>query len=190
MDKKTIKGVEVSDVHIELNFRGMEGAPVTPCVWFKVNGFETLEWLKKADDGEFWLERHDTLKIYDRHGEFWVERRDTWERFGERDALIAATGLDEDTYDEFLDELYDYLDEIVFVETQTAMSNDPECYELRYCEYGHMPYVGCTGSTFDGCVLCAQKIEELEFFMREQSPLRRERYYIAQCVTHEVLKRF
>lgn len=172
MDKKIIKGVEISDVKVELNFC-MEGAPVTPCVWFKVNGLQTLEWLKKADDGEFW-----------------VERIDTWERTNEHDSLVAATGLDEDVYDEFLDELYDYLDEIVFVQTQEAMSNDPACYELRYCEYGYMPHVGCTGSTFDGCVLCAQEIKELEFFMREQSPLRRERYYIAQCVTHEVLKRF
>ena len=173
MDKKIIQGVEVSDVKIELDFRGMEGAPVTPCVWFKVNGYQTLEWLKKADDGEFW-----------------VERIDTWERTNEHDSLVAATGLNEDVYDEFLDELYDYLDEIVFVETQEAMSKNPGCYELRYCEYGYMPNVGCTGSTLDPCVLCAQKIEELEFFMREQSPLRRERYYIAQCVTHEVLKRF
>ena len=173
MEKEIIHGVEVSDVKIELDFRGMEGAPVTPCVWFKVNGLQTLEWLKKADDGEFW-----------------VERIDTWERTNEHDALVAATGLNEDDYDEFLGELYDYLDEIVFVETQTAMSNDSECYELRYCEYGYMPHVGCTGSTFDLCVSYAQKIEELEFFMREQAPLNRERYYIAQCVTHEVLKRF
>ena len=173
MDKKIIHGVEVSDVKIELDFRGMEGAPVTPCVWFKVNGLQTLEWLKKSDDGMFW-----------------VERIDTWERTNEHDALVAATGLNEDVYDEFLGELYDYLDEIVFVESQEAMSKNPECYELRYCEYGYMPQVGCTGSTLDLCVSCAQKIEELEFFMREQSPLRRERYYIAQCVTHEVLKRF
>lgn len=173
MDKKMIHGVKISDVHVELNFRGMEGAPVTPCVWFKVNGLQTLEWLEKADDGEFW-----------------VERIDTWERTNEHEALVSATGLDEEVYDEFLDELYDYLDEIVFVQSQEAMSNDPECYELRYCEYGYMPQVGCTGSTLDLCVLCAQEIEELEFFMRENSPLRRERYYIAQCVTHEVLKRF
>ena len=173
MDKKIIKGVEVSDVHVELNFRGMEDAPVTPCVWFKVNGLQTIEWLKKSDDGMFW-----------------VERIDTWERTNEHDSLVAATGLNEDVYDGFLDELYDYLDEIVFVQTQTAMSEDPACYELRYCEYGRMPHVGCKGSTFDPCVLCAQKIEELEFSMREQAPLNRERYYIAQCVTHEVLKRF
>ena len=173
MDKKIIKGVEISDVHVELNFSGMEGAPVTPCVWFKVNGLQTIEWLKKADDGMFW-----------------VERLDTWERTNGHDALVAATGLDEDVYDEFLDELYDYLDEIVFEQTQEAMSKNPECYELRYCEYGYMPHVGCKGSTLDLCVSCAQKIEELEFLMREQSPLRRERYYIAQCVTHEVLKRF
>ena len=173
MEKEIIHGVEVSDVKIELDFRGMEGAPVTPCVWFKVNGFQTLEWLKKADDGMFW-----------------VERLDTWESTNEHDALVAATGLNEEVYDEFLNELYDYLDEIVFVQTQEAMSENPECYELRYCEYGYMPHVGCTGSTFDPCVLCAQEIKELEFSMREQSPLRRERYYIAQCVTHEVLKRF
>ena len=173
MDKKIIKGVEVSDVHVELDFRVMEKAPVTPCVWFKVNGFETLEWLKKANDGEFW-----------------VERRDTWESTNEHDALVAATGLEEDVYDEFLDELHDYLDEIVFVQSQEAMSKNPECYELRYCEYGRMPYVGCTGSTFDPWILCAQEIKELEFFMREQVTLNRERYYIAQCVTHEVLKRF
>lgn len=168
MDKKIIKGVEISDVHVESN-----GAPVTPCVWFKVNGFKTLEWLKKADDGMFW-----------------VKRCKTWESFGEYEPVIAATGLDVDVYDEFLDELHDYLDEVVFVQSQEAMSNDPECYELRYCEYGYMPKVGCTGSTLDPCISCAQKIEELEFFMREQSPLRRERYYIAQCVTHKVLKRF
>ena len=173
MDKKIIHGVEISDVKIELDCRMMENAPVTPCVWFKVNGLQTIEWLKKADDGEFWLERIDT-----------------WERTNEHESLVAATGLNEDVYDEFLDELHDYLDEIVFVQSQEAMSADPSCYELRYCEYGHMPYVGCKGSTFDPCVLCAQKIEELEFSMREQSPLRRERYYIAQCVTHEVLKRF
>lgn len=167
MYKKIIKGVEISNVHVELNFR-MEGAPVTPCVLFEVNGLQTLEWLKKADDGEFW-----------------VERRDTWH--GE---LVAVTGLDEDVYDEFVDELYDYLDEIVFVQSQKAMSENPECYELRYCEYGYVPNVGCTGSTFDLCVLCAQELEELEFYMREQAPLNCERYYIAQCVTHDVLKRF
>lgn len=175
MDKKIIiiEGVEISDVHVELDFCGMEGAPVTPCVWFKVNGFETMEWLKKADDGMYW-----------------VERRDTWESTNEHEELVATTGLGEDVYDEFLDELHDYLDEIVFIQTQGAMSENPECYELRYCEYGRMPHVGCTGSTLDGCVSCAQEIEELEFFMREQAPLNRERYYIAQCVTHEVLKRF
>ena len=172
MDKEIIHGVEVSDVKVELDFRGMEGAPVTPCVWFKVNGLKTLEWLKKANDGEFW-----------------VERIDTWERTNEHE-LVVATGLDEDVYDEFLDELYDYLDGVVLEQSQEAMSNNPECYELRFCWYGRMPHVGCTGSTFDVCVLCAQEIEELEFSMREQSPLRRERYYIAQCVTHEVLKRF
>lgn len=168
MDKKMIHGVKVSDVHIELN-----SAPVSSQIWFKVNGFQTFEWLKKADDGMFW-----------------VKRCKTWKSFGEYEPVVAATGLDEDVYDEFLDELYDYLDEIVFVETQEAMSDNPECYELRYCEYGYMPQVGCTGSTLDLCVLCAQEIEELEFSMRENSPLRRERYYIAQCVTHEVLKRF
>ena len=168
MDKKIIHGVEVSDVHVELN-----DAPVTCWVWFKVNGFQSLEWLKKTDDGMFWVKRHDTCRCYNEHQE-----------------LVAATGLNEDVYDEFLDELYDYLDEIVFVQSQEAMSDDPGCYELRYCEYGYMPHVGCKGSTLDPCVLCAQKIEELEFSMREQSPLRRERYYIAQCVTHEVLKRF
>lgn len=169
MDKKIIKGVEISDVHIELN-----NAPVSSHIWFKVNGFQTLEWLKKADDGMFWVERHDTFKIYDRHGN-----------------LVADTGLDElDEDDEFLDELYDYLDEVVFIQTQEAMSTNPACYELRYCEYGRMPHVGCTGSTFDPWILCAQEIKELEFFMREQAPLNRERYYIAQCVTHEVLKRF
>lgn len=171
MEKEIIHGVKISDVRVELN-----DAPVTSCVWYKVNGAQTLEWLKKGADGMFLVERRDTLKIYDRHGE-----------------LVTVTGLDEldeDVYDEFLDELHDYLDEIVFVETQEAMSKNPECYELRYCEYGYMPHVGCKGSTLDGCVLCAQEIKELEFFMREQSPLRRERYYIAQCVTHEVLKRF
>ena len=168
MDKEIIKGVEISDVHVELN-----GAPVTSWVWFKVNGLQSLQCLKKANDGEFWVERHDTLGCYNEHG-----------------VLVELTGLDEDVYDEFLDELHDYLDEIVFVQTQEAMSNNPECYELRFCEYGYMPQVGCTGSTLDLCVSCAQEIEELEFFMREQSPLRRERYYIAQCVTHEVLKRF
>ena len=168
MDKKIIKGIEISDVHIELN-----DAPVTCWVWFKVNGFQSLMCLKKANDGMFWVERHDTCNCYNEHRE-----------------LVEPTGLDEDVYDEFLDELYDYLDEIVFVQTQEAMSNNPECYELRFCEYGYMPHVGCTGSTLDPCVLCAQEIKELEFAMREQSPLRRERYYIAQCVTHEVLKRF
>lgn len=168
MDKEIIHGVEVSDVKIELDSH-MEA----PCVWFKVNGFETLEWLKKTADGMFW-----------------VERRDTFESTNGHDALVAVTGLDEDGYDEFLDELYDFLDEVVLEQTQEEMSVDPECYELRYCEHGRMPYVGCTGSTFDPCILCAQKIEELEFFMREQSPLERERYYIAQCVTHEVLERF
>lgn len=173
MDKKMIKGVEISNVHVELYCRMWENAPVTPCVWFKVNGFETLEWLRKAHDGMFW-----------------VERCYTHESISEHEELVAATGLDEDVYDEYLDELYDYLDEIVFVETQEAMSNDPACYELRYCEYGYMPHVGCTGSTFDPWILCAQEIKELEFYMREQAPLNRERYYIAQCVTHEVLKRF
>lgn len=173
MEKEIIHGVEISDVKVELDCRMMENAPVTPCVWFKVNGLQTLEWLKKADDGEFW-----------------VERLDTWEFTNEHESLVVATGLDEDDYDEFLGELYDYLDEIVFVQSQEAMSKNPECYELRYCEYGYMPHVGCKGSTLDPCVLCAQKIEELEFSMREQAPLNRERYYIAQCVTHEVLKRF
>ena len=171
MDKKIIKGVEISDVHFELN-----DAPVTSWVWFKVNGLQSLKCLKKADDGEFLVERNDTLGCYNEHGE---------------DVTVTVLDeLDEDVYDEFLDELHDYLDEVVFVETQTAMSEDPGCYELRYCEYGHMPYVGCTGSTLDLCISCAQEMRELEFFMREQSPLRRERYYIAQCVTHEVLKRF
>lgn len=172
MDKKIIYGVEISEVKIELDFR-VCGAPVTPCVWFKVNGFETLEWFKKADDGEFW-----------------VERRDTWESTNEHEALLAITGLDEDVYDDFLDELHDYLDEMIFEQSQEAMSNDANCFELRFCDYGNMPSVGCSGSTFDVCILCAQKMEELEFFMREQSPLRRERYYIAKCGTHEVLKRF
>lgn len=173
MDKKVIKGVEISDVHVELDCRMAEEAPLTPCVWFKINGFETLEWLKKADDGAFW-----------------VERRDTFESTNDHEALVAATGLNEDVYDEFLDELYVYLDFIVLEQSQLAMSDNPECYELRYCEYGHMPNVGCTGSTLDLCVSCAQKIEELEFLMREQALLNRERYYIAQCVTHEVLERF
>lgn len=173
MDKKMIKGVEVSDVHVELNCIVLKNAPVTPCVWFKVNGFKTLEWLKKANDGEFWVERRDTFKSTNEHGE-----------------LVVATGLDENAYDEFLDELYDFLDEVVFEQTQKAMSKNPGCYELRFCEYGHMPRVGGAGSEFDTCILCAQKIEELEFYMREQAPLNRERYYIAQCVTHEVLKIF
>lgn len=171
MEKEIIHGVEVSDVHVELN-----DAPVTCWVWFKVNGLQSLQCLKKADDGMFWVERNDTLGCYNKYG---------------KDVTATVLDeLDEDVYDEFLDELYDYLDEVVFVQTQEAMSEDSECYELRYCEYGYMPQVGCTGSTFDPWILCAQKIEELEFYMREQSPLRRERYYIAQCVTHEVLKRF
>ena len=173
MDKKIIKGVKVSNVKVELNFRGMEGAPVTPCVWYKVNGYQTLEWLKKADDGAFC-----------------VERRDTWESTNDHDALVAVTGLDEDDYDEFLDELYDYLDDIVCEQSQEAMSGNPACYELRFCKYGKMPYVGGTGSDLDDCILCAQEIKELEFFIREQGPLQRECYYIAQCVTHEVLKIF
>lgn len=172
MDKKIIHGVEVSDVNVDLDFC-MNGAPVTPCVWFKVNGLETLEWLKKADDGSFW-----------------VERRDTWERTDEHDALVAITGLDEDAYDDFLDELHDYLDEIVFEQSQEAMSTNPTCFELRFRDCGRMPQVGATGSDFDTCVLCAQEMRELEFFMREQSPLRREHYYIAQCITHEVVERF
>lgn len=172
MDKKIIHGVEISNVEVELDFC-MIGAPVTPCVWFNVNGFETLEWLKKADDGSFW-----------------VERRDTWESTNDHYEVFVATGLDEDAYDEFLDELHDYLDEIVFEQSQEAMSTNPTCFELRFRDYGRMPQVGCTGSTLDDCVLCAQEIKELEFYMREQSPLRRERYYIAQCGTHEVLERF
>ena len=187
MDKKIIHGVEVSDVHVELN-----DAPVTSSVWFKVNGFQTVEWLKKTNDGAFWVEPCDStiewLKKAD-NAKFWV-RSDSWKVINEHSTLVAVTGLDEDVYDEFLDELHDYLDEIVLEQSQEAMSNDPACYELRYCEYGNMPHVGCTGSAFDMCVSCAQEIEELEFLMREQSPLRRERYYIAQCVTHEVLKRF
>lgn len=172
MDKKIIYGVVVSAVNIELDFC-MNGAPVTPCVWFKVNGLKTLEWLKEADDGSFW-----------------VERRDTWESTNEHKALVLATGLDGDAYDEFLDELYDYLDEVVFEQSQEAMSTNPTCFELRFCECGRMPQVGGIGSIFDTCVLCAQKMRKLEFYMREQSPLCRERYYIAQCVTHDVLKRF
>lgn len=172
MDKKMIHGVEVSEVKIELGFC-MTGAPVTPCVWFKVNGLQTLEWLKKANDGVFF-----------------VERRDTWESTNEHEALVLATGLDEDAYDGFLDELHDYLDEIVFEQSQEAMSANVNCFELRFRECGRMPSVGCTGSTLDDCVLCAQEIKELEFYMREQSPLCRERYYIAQCGTHEVLERF
>lgn len=172
MDKKIIHGVEVSDVKIELDFQ-MDGAPVTPCVWFKLNGFETLEWLKKANDGQFL-----------------VEKKDTWESTNEHDTLIAITALDEEAYDEFLDELRDYLDEIVFEQSQEEMSADANCFELRFRDYGHMPSVGGKGSTLDVCILCAQKMKELEFFMREQSPLRRERYYIAKCGTHEVLKRF
>lgn len=172
MDKKTIHGVEVSDVKIELDFC-VCGAPVTPCVWFKINGFETLEWLKKADDGGFW-----------------IERRGTWESTNEHEALVAITGLDEDAYDAFLDELHDYLDEIIFEQSQEAMSANANCFELRFCDYGYMPSVGCFGNKFDVCILCAQKMEELEFYMREQNPLRRERYYIAKCGTHKVLKRF
>lgn len=172
MDKKIIHGVKVSDVKIELDFR-KDGAPIAPCVWFKLNGFKTLEWLKKANDGSFW-----------------IERRGTWKSTNEHNALVAATGLNEHDYDEFLDELHDYLDEVVFEQSQEAMSANVNCFELRFREYGRMPQVGATGSDFDTCVLCAQKMRELEFYMREQSPLCRERYYIAQCVTHEVLKRF
>lgn len=168
MDKKIIKGFEISDVRVELN-----PEPVTSCVWFKVNGSQDLEWLKKGDDGMFWVERSDTWGSTNGHG-----------------VLVELTGLDEDGYDEFLDELHDFLDEIVFEQSQEAMSANTNCYELRFCKYGCMPLVGGTGSDFDACVLCAQKMEELEFYMREQSPLRRERYYIAQCVTHEVLQRF
>lgn len=173
MDKKIIHGVEVSDVKVDLNFC-MDGAYPTPRVLFKMNGFLTLEWLKKADDGSFW-----------------VERRVIWGSHEDRVALVKiTTGLDEDVCDEFLDELHDYLDDVVCEQTQEAMSTDINCFELRFCEYGRMPQVGCTGSVFDTCVSCAQELEELEFYMREQSPLRRERYYIAQCVTHEVLKIF
>lgn len=172
MNKKIIHGVEVSDVIVELDFSA-NGAPAFPRVWFKVNGLQTLECLKKADDGVFF-----------------VERCDTWESTHEHGALVAITGLDDNAYDEFLDELHDYLDGIVFEQSQEAMCTNSTCFELRFCKYGCMPPVGGTGSTLDACILCAQEIKELEFYMREQRPLRSERYYIAQCGTHLVFKRF
>ena len=101
MDKKIIQGVEISDVRVELN-----DAPVTCWVWFKVNGFQSLACLKKASDGEFLVERHDTLGCYNEH---------------EEDVTVTVLNeLDEEVYDEFLGELYDYLNEIVFVQTHTT----------------------------------------------------------------------
>lgn len=171
MDKKIIHGVEVSDVKVKLDLR-MNGAPITPCVWFKLNGYQTLEWLKKTDDGAFWVDRSNAL-----------------ESPSENDEIVAITGINKYFCDDFLEELFDYLDGIVCEQSQEAMSANPGCYELRFC-YGKMPQVGGIGSNLDPCVLCAQEMRELEFYMRENSPVGRERYYIAQCVTHEVLKIF
>lgn len=164
-----ICGVKIKPLNLDLEYETYVGT--CPAITYSVNGKEFLEWVNVSEDG------------------YTLERVDSYERTNSRDEMQEASGL-EDEYDyfEFLDKLCDYLQETLDEEYAEKVANDPDCYELRYepADVKRTEF----GSADDRWVWGASTVEALEHYMRENRPLNKQDYYIAESGTHKIIKHY
>lgn len=171
-----ICGVKVKPLNLDLEYDNYVGT--CPAIIYSVNGKEFVEWVKVSEYG------------------YTLERVDTYESTNSRDEMKEASGLDWDDYDDFKDQLWDYLQETLDEEYAEKEANDPDMYELRCerCEPWDVARVEF-GSIEDKWIWGASTVEELErYYMRELKD-RFDYYcncnfYIAEVGTHKIIKHF